>query len=242
MEHVSVSVADLRAEPKFESERVSQLVYGEEVKLIERANDIYSLVEGPDLLRGYMKSSLTSEGERRKYKLLRKFRNSGLVFHIGAYVSIADARRYRIPKTLLIDVNDYSYEVPSLAQKFLGIPYLWGGTSEFGFDCSGITQRLYRFIGVELPRNSDWQMDYILRVEGFREASPGDLIFFEGHVAIYLGRKKIIHANGQYSSVTITDLSEDSAYSRRLNEKLVGIGRVDLKKERTYMPILKRYS
>ena len=81
-------------------------------------------------------------------------------------------------------------------------PYLWGGTSEFGFDCSGLTQRLYRFAGIELPRNSSWQRDYLEEVKSFSESIPGDLIFFKGHVGIHLGHKIMIHANGKHASVT----------------------------------------
>ena len=70
------------------------------------------------------------------------------------------------------------FKVTELSWKFLTIPYLWGGTSDFGFDCSGMVQRLYRFVGKEIPRNADQQRDFTETVPDFDSALPGDLVFF----------------------------------------------------------------
>ena len=112
-----------------------------------------------------------------------------------------------------------------LTRKFAGIPYLWGGTSDFGFDCSGFTQRLFRFSGTEIPRNSDQQKGASETVKNFDLALPGDLVFFKGHVAFYLGRGRIIHANGKHSRITETDLFDKSPYSQELLRIMEKIGR-----------------
>ncbi len=92
-------------------------------------------------------------------------------------------------------------EVIALARRFVGLPYLWGGTSSFGFDCSGFTQLLYRRRGIGIPRDSGPQS----RWEGARsvdraELQPGDLLFFGeapdeiSHTGMYIGDGEFIHA------------------------------------------------
>ena len=104
------------------------------------------------------------------------------------------------------------------AKGYMGIPYLWGGTSPKGFDCSGLVKRVFGMEGIELPRDSDLQA----RAGGEREtgrARPGDLLFFgEGdavsHVAIALGGSRFIHA---YGEVRINGLDpEDPLYEPKL--------------------------
>jgi len=88
-----------------------------------------------------------------------------------------------------------------LARRFLGLPYLWGGTSSFGFDCSGFVQMLYRQRGIRIPRDAGPQS----RWDGFQpvprnKLKPGDLIFFGNsldkvtHTGMYIGRGQFIHA------------------------------------------------
>ncbi|MCK4774292.1 MAG: C40 family peptidase, partial [Candidatus Krumholzibacteria bacterium] len=95
--------------------------------------------------------------------------------------------------------------------RFLGIPYIWGGTTPKGFDCSGLVQRIYRIEGLVIPRDADMQAGYGREgtadpdnpVAAARELSTGDLIFFGKsasqitHVAMYLSENLFLHAFGQ---------------------------------------------
>ncbi len=225
MYFVGISVADIRKEPKFESERDSQLIYGEEVRVISSHSE-YSLIEGRDGLQGYMKSRLIVNGKPRTHKLKASYIAGTARFPFGSYVSKEDVDKYGIPRNILTGIGNFDFSVPDLSRSFLGIPYLWGGTSDFGFDCSGFVQRLYRFIGKELPRNADWQRDFTADVPGFEKAIPGDLVFFKNHVALYLGNNIIIHANGYDASISMTDLSDESEYSGELLSIFEKIGRV----------------
>ena len=83
------------------------------------------------------------------------------------------------------------------------MPYLWGGKSTFGIDCSGLTQQVYKLGGYELPRDAYQQAELGEVLSFVEEAEPGDLAFFDNadgkiiHVGIILGDYKIIHAHGK---------------------------------------------
>ena len=112
------------------------------------------------------------------------------------------------------------------AKRFLGIPYLWGGTSTKGFDCSGLVQRIFFIEGIELPRDSDQQalIGERISLDHIDEARVGDLLFFgEGgtvnHVGIYIGNQSFIHAHGV---VRISSLSKDDPrYDERFAKSLL---------------------
>ncbi len=225
MKIINIGVADIRTEPRFESERDSQLIYGESVELIENIGE-YSKIKSVDNVIGYVNSYLLSEYSARKYKLLSFYDAGNIKFPFGSLLSMEDVIKYKIPESLLIDIDNKDFSVVKLSHKFLGVPYLWGGTSDFGFDCSGFVQRLYRFTRIELPRNSDQQKNYTTTVNSFSEAIPGDLVFFKHHVALYIGKGEIIHANGHASSVSINNIFDKNEYSEKLNSIFQKIGRV----------------
>ncbi|MGC8727045.1 MAG: C40 family peptidase [Thermoplasmata archaeon] len=226
MQMVVTSVADVRKEPRSNSELDSQLIYGETVEVVEELGEFSHIVRKNDV-EGFVKTSLLGEYSTRKYKLSKQYRNRIMALPFGAYLSEEDIEKFSIPRSFLVDMEK-KFNPVDLANRFMGIPYLWGGTSDFGFDCSGFTQRLFRYSGYEIPRNSDQQRDASLNVEGFEDAKKGDLVFFKGHVAFYVGRGKIIHANGHYSRITINDLTDESPYSRSLLKIMEKIGRFPL--------------
>lgn len=220
---IVTSVADIRTEPKFESERDSQLIYGENVEVIENLGE-WTKIRAVDNVVGYVKSTLLGEERPRKYKLRSMFRNEVMALPFGSYVDERDVDYFHIPRSLLLP-KDEIFNPLKIYKEFMGIPYLWGGTSDFGFDCSGFVQRLFRFSGLEIPRNSSQQRDASITVSNFESALPGDLIFFKGHVALYLGKGEIVHANGTYSRITINNLFDGSNYSKILMNIFEKIGR-----------------
>lgn len=111
------------------------------------------------------------------------------------------------------------------ARKFLGVPYVWGGTSPNGFDCSGFTQYVYRQFGVNLPRISADQARAGKRI-GLGDLKPGDMVAWDNssrnngadHIAIYLGNGLIIEAPRPGRSVQITRLYDTgNAWGVRVN-------------------------
>lgn len=112
------------------------------------------------------------------------------------------------------------------ARKFLGTPYLWGGSSPCGFDCSGLVQAIYRTFGIYLPRDSKDQKR-IGRKIAHKDIAVGDLLFFRGHVAIAINRYRFIHSSLGEGGVAINSLRPgDQDFREDLNDSFLGARRV----------------
>jgi peptidoglycan DL-endopeptidase CwlO len=104
--------------------------------------------------------------------------------------------------------RSFGARIVGFAERFVGTPYVWGGSSPSGFDCSGLVRYVYAHFGVTLPRTTYGQFDRGQRVSrwGLR---PGDLVFFDGvgHVGMYIGNGRFIHAPHTGTRVQIQTLS-----------------------------------
>lgn len=123
--------------------------------------------------------------------------------------------------------------VTTCAKAFLNVPYLWGGNSYRGIDCSGFVQLCYRMGGIILPRDAYQQYDSLSRQVDRNEMREGDLLFFGQeritHVALALNDREYIHAEGKnFHKVLINSLQpDDPTYYPELAERLWGIKRIE---------------
>jgi soluble lytic murein transglycosylase-like protein len=118
--------------------------------------------------------------------------------------------------------------VVAQAQKYIGVPYVWGGTDgSKGLDCSGLSQLVYKNLGIDLPRTASQQATAGRPVASLAQARPGDLVFFDysasragvDHVGVYIGGGKMIAAPQEGESVKVQDVGNPTVIRRMLPEQ-----------------------
>jgi cell wall-associated NlpC family hydrolase len=115
-----------------------------------------------------------------------------------------------VPLACLASAPPRSPDIAAAAALYLGCPYLWGGRSFLGIDCSGLVQSAFRDIGATVPRDTDLQREAIgaaVAIDDLRALQRGDLLYMPGHVLIYAGRGAVIHADGAGMFVRCDDLA-----------------------------------
>jgi cell wall-associated NlpC family hydrolase len=112
-----------------------------------------------------------------------------------------------VPRVHLAPIDATAADWVAEAERFLGAPYLWGGRSPVGVDCSALVQIARQAAGLACPRDSDMQRDELGRTLPERsEPKRGDLVFWKGHVGIMLDATRLLHANGHHMAVAIEPL------------------------------------
>jgi cell wall-associated NlpC family hydrolase len=116
-----------------------------------------------------------------------------------------------------------------IAERFIGTPYLWGGRTRLGLDCSGLLQLALQAAGRHAPRDSDMQESGLGRstaiTEGFEGLERGDLVFWKGHVGIMVDGVMIIHANAHHMAVAVETLHEAAARIAKTGNPITSIKR-----------------
>lgn len=222
-----LSVVSMRAEPSHASEQVSQALMGTPVSVLEKGAD-WSRVETPDGYRGWIiNHSLTFLSER-EYKVWLaapkvmvtapfELHDADLTTDLlagdvltalpGDSLGLPDGRRIKRPLGAVAPLDSLCAapfdpaRLPHTAAMYMGVPYLWGGLSGKGMDCSGLVRMAYMAQGRLLPRDA-WQQAREGTEVHPDSLQPGDLIFFGNrktrritHVAIYEGAGRYVHAS-----------------------------------------------
>ena len=157
-------------------------------------------------------------GKSKKAKVLKTLKVGTAVTVYGTsgswrIVSVAGKTGY-VPKqyvyvgTKAPSLTGSTYEkgqtVAEFAQRFVGNPYVWGGTDlNRGADCSGFIGSIYRSFGYKLPRSSS-ELRSAGRKVSYSQKQPGDIICYNGHVAMYIGNGKIVHASSRKTGIKIS--------------------------------------
>lgn len=136
---------------------------------------------------------------------------------------------YCVPRQHLGLLDSNEPDFVAVAERFVGVPYLWGGKSAFGIDCSGLVQVSLTAAGTGCPRDSDMQRDGLGRELSAAEANHlqrGDLIFWKGHVAIVRDADTIVHANAHHMATVIENTKAALARIKAAGSDVVAIKRL----------------
>lgn len=217
--YCKVSIAPVRAEPQDTSEMVTQLLFGEVSEVLEQTEkwwkirtyfDNYIGWVDPKQLRKLTKKEVGRwlEGlsyQRELITMLITPWGRQSIFK-GSFVPFVKSDSFMIGNDEFFctqkAADEGSLNPVDIAHEYLNAPYLWGGKTPFGIDCSGLVQQIFRFIDLNLPRDASLQFEYGNDIS-FEDRLPGDVFFFKNdsekiiHVGIIKNNEEIIHASGQ---------------------------------------------
>jgi len=236
------SIVPLRAEPADESEIMTQLLFGDTFEILKTHNQWNYIRSSYDKYEGWIDEKVILPISDEDYKQL----NSDQTYFTSSVINeveMEQSGKFILPMGSILpgfDPKDKSFKmgkekgfykgeyitgkhskdkVLELAFTYLNAPYLWGGKTHFGLDCSGLTQMTYKMCGHNLLRNAKDQATQGTSIK-LDEAEPGDLAFFVNqkgkviHVGFLLGNGKIFHSHG---NAHIDPIDEKGIWSTKFN-------------------------
>ena len=238
-----IAVAPLRAEPTKRAEMVTQLLFGDHVKILEKQERWCLVQNGYEGYQGWVDfRQLTSIAES-DFKAMEicnavaplSFNNiavadDGSNYHLcpgsnlpnlkDGYIKIGQ-ERFKIEfEAHEKDYSNFKDEIAVTAKFFQNTPYLWGGKNLFGLDCSGFVQLVFKMFRIKLNRDASQQAQQGNLVGFLAETRPGDVAFFDNdevkitHVGILLSPSELIHASGK---VRIDPIDNQGIFNQELN-------------------------
>ena len=260
---VTAAVAPLLREPRITADRVSEALHGEALTLLERreAGGVWARVRAADGYHawthtGYLATGAdtwaedwTTRATGQSLGADLKFEDRRFRLTVGARVALrrdgrvetADGRTWNVSAGVVRSDAELRAEARRLATPewalrwFSGAPYLWGGRTEWGIDCSGLVQATYAARGLALPRDSDQQSlaGREVRIDPTGSSyQAGDVLCFAdgrriAHVALWAGAGRMVHAALSRGGVASDDLLADAPAAKRLRDFLVAVRRID---------------
>lgn len=230
-----LSIVPVRAEPSDKAELVTQLLFGDHYEVIDLHSEKgqVKIRIFADHYEGWIDRKQFHEISADYFEYINRaefkittditssilFNKSPLVILIGSIIPISSSELFKMEEQYAFNgesknagqKREFEF-LKTIASKYLYAPYLWGGKSPFGIDCSGFTQMVFRICGYPLLRDAWQQANQGKSMKNLADAIPGDLAFFTNkeekisHVGILLPDSRIIHASGR---VRVDQITED---------------------------------
>ena len=229
----NLSIVPVRISNSDKSEMVTQLIYGDLISVIEERENWTKIKSEFDDYIGWIDSKQYKKLDETQKKDLKNpsysddlvefvetEKNELLTISIGSVVSNSSILNHKFEGNLVTG-KQTKESIVDTALLYLHSPYLWGGKTPFGIDCSGFTQMVYKINGYKLLRDARDQATQGKTLSFIEESEPGDLAFFHNelddiiHVGIILRDNHIIHASGK---VRIDRLDQSGIYNNDLNK------------------------
>jgi len=248
-----LSIIPLRKEASHRSEMVSQLLFGETYEVVQEQNNWLLIKCNYDDYEGWIDANQHQELNEKDFLnitgndagvALELVSSAASGYHsipvtCGSSLPFFDGMNFKIGKEKFI-YNGQAIQseakntalLERVAMRYLNAPYLWGGRSPFGIDCSGFTQVVYKFAGVKLLRDAYQQAEQGAVINFIEEAQPGDLAFFGNetgkiiHVGMILKDNRIIHSSGKVRIDKIDHFGIHNAETKKYSHQLKVIKRV----------------
>lgn len=234
-----IPLISLRKEPDHRSEQISQLLFGETAEVIDSKGEWSLIRTSFDGYTGWAEQN-AFQGVSSAFSSNRKSiiseplarisnENGEMIIPAGSEIPepdnegcfFIDKKKWYTSDCKKSDSGNTKELISSTAQKFLNAPYLWGGRTVFGIDCSGFTQVVYKIHHVNIPRDSKDQSMNGQTISSLSQALADDLLFFSNsngditHTGILLENNLIIHAS---KWVRIDKVDEDGIFNIQLNK------------------------
>jgi len=239
----NLAIAPLRAQPKHASEQVSQLLFGESFEIMERHENWLRVITTFDGYEGWLNELQFAPIDAETYNklpqakavttctfataALKEADNSIIYLPFGSTLPLLENRKVKVGEdTFTVDTQGDVDTLLEIAYSFINTPYLWGGRTHFGIDCSGFAQAVMRTQGINLRRDAWQQAEQGTIVDFLQSATLGDLAFFDNdegritHVGIMLNNEMIIHASGKVKIDQIDGQGIYSAEQKKYTHKL----------------------
>jgi cell wall-associated NlpC family hydrolase len=239
-------IADLRREPAHEAALDTQALFGDIVTVYETSDEgwCWGQLESDGYV-GYLSANAlgpVGEAPTHRVSVPRTFGFPGadiklppmIALPMGAALPIVretgrfalNGYGWHFPATHLMPLAAKQPDFVSVAESLLGAPYLWGGKSSLGIDCSGLVQISLQAAGVPCPRDTYMQEQTLGKPSPLSDLKRGDLIFWKGHVAVARDAKTIIHANGHHMMVAIEPAADAIARIKAAGSDVTSVKRI----------------